>query len=110
MKVPMTHGGPDEQGVPMHDFSTNANAAGPCPGALAALREADAAHYPDPRSTALRLRVRLGKPGVYTLNACAGAPVAGDVQRAVRLAARVVAASAAVAALAILLLAVSCGP
>jgi len=85
------------------------------PIGLATLRR-EAGRTPSPNSgwpmaaMALRLRVRLGKPGVYTLNACAGAPVAGDVQRAVRLAARVVAASAAVAALAILLLAVSCGP
>jgi histidinol-phosphate aminotransferase len=54
VKVPTTHGGPDEHGVPLHDFSTNANTVGPCPGALAAVRDADPAHYPDPQSTALR--------------------------------------------------------
>ncbi|MFD1838860.1 aminotransferase class I/II-fold pyridoxal phosphate-dependent enzyme [Paracidovorax cattleyae] len=48
------HGGPDALGVPLHDFSTNANACGPCPTALAAVREADAARYPDPAYTALR--------------------------------------------------------
>ncbi|AVT16038.1 aminotransferase [Paracidovorax avenae] len=48
------HGGPDALGVPLHDFSTNANACGPCPAALAAVRGADAARYPDPAYTALR--------------------------------------------------------
>jgi histidinol-phosphate aminotransferase len=42
------HGGPDAQGVPRWDFSTNANACGPCPQALAAIEQADARHYPDP--------------------------------------------------------------
>ena len=48
------HGGPDALGVPAHDFSTNGNACGPCPVALAALQAVDAAHYPDPQYTALR--------------------------------------------------------
>ncbi|SFD98781.1 aminotransferase class I/II-fold pyridoxal phosphate-dependent enzyme [Paracidovorax konjaci] len=48
------HGGPDALGVPLHDFSTNANACGPCPAALAAVQGADAARYPDPAYTALR--------------------------------------------------------
>lgn len=48
------HGGPDALGVPLHDFSTNANACGPCPIALAAVRAADAVRYPDPAYTALR--------------------------------------------------------
>ncbi len=50
----ITHGGPDALGVPRWDFSTNANACGPCPGALAAVQQADARHYPDPAYTALR--------------------------------------------------------
>ena len=49
-----THGGPDAQGVARWDFSTNSNACGPCPSALAALQAADAARYPDPAYTALR--------------------------------------------------------
>lgn len=49
-----THGGPDAQGVPRHDFSTNANACGPCPRTLAALQAADATRYPDPAYAALR--------------------------------------------------------
>ena len=51
------HGGPDAQGAALHDFSTNGNACGPCPGTLAALRQADATRYPDPRYTALRERL-----------------------------------------------------
>ena len=48
------HGGPDAFGVPLHDFSTNSNACGPCPQVVAALRACDASHYPDPAYTALR--------------------------------------------------------
>ncbi|WP_066270184.1 aminotransferase class I/II-fold pyridoxal phosphate-dependent enzyme [Hydrogenophaga palleronii] len=48
------HGGPDAAGVPLFDFSTNANACGPCPHALAAVQGADARHYPDPAYTQLR--------------------------------------------------------
>lgn len=48
------HGGPDASGIPAHDFSTNSNACGPCPVALAAVRQADATRYPDPAYTALR--------------------------------------------------------
>jgi histidinol-phosphate aminotransferase len=51
------HGGPDELGAAPHDFSTNGNAVGSCPAAVAAIRAADAAHYPDPRYTALRARL-----------------------------------------------------
>ena len=52
--MPRLHGGPDALGVPRLDFSTNSNACGPCPQALAALRQVDASHYPDARYTALR--------------------------------------------------------
>ena len=48
------HGGPDALGVPLHDFSTNSNACGPCPAAVQALAGLDASGYPDPRYTALR--------------------------------------------------------
>jgi histidinol-phosphate aminotransferase len=48
------HGGADALGVPQWDFSTNANACGPCPAALAAVQQADPSHYPDPAYTALR--------------------------------------------------------
>lgn len=52
--LPVVHGGPDAAGVPLHDFSTNRNAAGPCDEALRAVRAADPCHYPDPAYTALR--------------------------------------------------------
>ncbi|PKO69460.1 MAG: aminotransferase [Betaproteobacteria bacterium HGW-Betaproteobacteria-16] len=48
------HGGTDAHGVPQWDFSTNANACGPCPVALDAMQRADAAHYPDPHYTAVK--------------------------------------------------------
>lgn len=47
------HGGPDALGVPLHDFSTNANACGPCPAVLASVRAADPAAYPDPHYASL---------------------------------------------------------
>ncbi|KTT23779.1 aminotransferase class I/II-fold pyridoxal phosphate-dependent enzyme [Pseudacidovorax intermedius] len=51
------HGGPDAFGTPAHDFSTNANACGPCAPLLDAIRSADPTRYPDPASTALRRRL-----------------------------------------------------
>ena len=51
------HGGPDALGVPLHDFSTNSNACGPCPHALAAVQSCDASCYPDPTYAALRAQL-----------------------------------------------------
>jgi histidinol-phosphate aminotransferase len=51
------HGGPDSLGVPLHDFSTNSNACGPCPQALAAIQQADATRYPDAGYSALRAQL-----------------------------------------------------
>ncbi len=51
------HGGPDHQGVPLHDFSTNSNACGPCPAALAAIQQTDVTRYPDAGYTALRAQL-----------------------------------------------------
>lgn len=51
------HGGPDGGGPIRHDFSTCANALGPCPAALDALRRADPTRYPDPSGRALHLRL-----------------------------------------------------
>ena len=48
------HGGPDALGAAQFDFSTNSNACGPCPTALAAIQQADATQYPDASYTALR--------------------------------------------------------
>lgn len=56
LTVPV-HGGSDAQGIPVHDFSTNSNACGPCPTALEAVRHADSTRYPDPEYTALKLRL-----------------------------------------------------
>lgn len=51
------HGGPDALGIPKYDFSTNSNACGPCPQALLAVQQADAARYPDASYRALRERL-----------------------------------------------------
>lgn len=48
------HGGTDALGPVRWDFSSNANACGPCPSALLAVQRADPAHYPDPAYTRLR--------------------------------------------------------
>lgn len=52
--ISAVHGGPDALGVPRYDFSTNSNACGPCPQALAAVSACDASRYPDPHYTSLR--------------------------------------------------------
>lgn len=52
--TPRIHGGADALGPVRWDFSSNANACGPCPMALQAVQVADAAHYPDPAYTRLR--------------------------------------------------------
>ena len=52
--TPRLHGGTDALGVPRHDFSTNSNACGPCPAALAAVRQADSGPYPDSGYSDLR--------------------------------------------------------
>ncbi|GAB3188128.1 aminotransferase class I/II-fold pyridoxal phosphate-dependent enzyme [Hydrogenophaga aquatica] len=48
------HGGPDTLGIPAWDFSTNANACGPCTMALEAVRAVEPTHYPDPAYGSLR--------------------------------------------------------
>ncbi len=53
----VVHGGTDALGVPAHDFSTNRNACGPCPVAVAALQAAHVAQYPDPYYTDLRAQL-----------------------------------------------------
>nr|WP_295776288.1 aminotransferase class I/II-fold pyridoxal phosphate-dependent enzyme [Rhodoferax sp.] len=54
---PQVHGGPDGQGVPLHDFSTNSNACGPCPQTLVAVQACDASRYPDPAYTELKVQL-----------------------------------------------------
>ena len=51
------HGGPDADGVPLHDFSTNANAAGPCPAVLHRLQCLVPDTYPDPAYVSLRTQL-----------------------------------------------------
>lgn len=48
------HGGPDALGSAHWDFSTNANALGPSPLALARVQDADPIRYPDPGYRILR--------------------------------------------------------
>jgi histidinol-phosphate aminotransferase len=55
--ITRSHGGADSRSAVRWDFSTNVNAAGPCPLAVQALARADATRYPDPSYEALRLRL-----------------------------------------------------
>ena len=55
--TPRSHGGADDGGVPLHDFSSNSNACGPCPPALAAVQQADVASYPDATYTVVRAQL-----------------------------------------------------
>jgi histidinol-phosphate aminotransferase len=55
MSIPRVHGGTDAAGAARWDFSSNANATGPCPLALQAVQQAAAERYPDPAYTRLRL-------------------------------------------------------
>lgn len=48
------HGGPDALGAAPWDFSSNANAWGPCPAARRALEQTDPTRYPDPTYTSLK--------------------------------------------------------
>lgn len=81
------HGGPDAQGCARFDFSTNANACGPCPPALAAVRRADAARYPDPSYA--RLRAQLGGwHGVEPARIVVGTSASELIHRCTALAAR----------------------
>jgi histidinol-phosphate aminotransferase len=57
MTAQRLHGGPDAEGVPTHDFSTNSNACGPCPAALMAVQGADTTRYPDAGYSALRAQL-----------------------------------------------------
>ena len=80
------HGGPDGEGPSPFDFSTNANACGPCPVALAAVQAADAASYPDPRYRALRERLAAH----HGVSSCRIVPAASASEAILRLTARAV--------------------
>ncbi|ODU08951.1 MAG: aminotransferase [Rubrivivax sp. SCN 71-131] len=75
-----THGGADAQGAARFDFSTCANAAGPCPAALAAVQAADATRYPDPASTKLR-RALAERHGVSPARVLIAASASEFIQR-----------------------------
>lgn len=51
------HGSTDSLPEPRYDFSSNANALGPCPPVLTAVRAAEVSRYPDPLYTRLRERL-----------------------------------------------------
>lgn len=51
------HGGNDVWGQPEVEFSSNANACGPCPMALQYIQKADPSHYPEPGYLKLRQRL-----------------------------------------------------
>jgi histidinol-phosphate aminotransferase len=84
---PRAHGGPDGGAAAAHDFSTCANAAGPCPQALRAVRSADPTRYPDPRGTALRLRLAR-RHGVTPERVLLAASASEFIQRITAVAAR----------------------
>lgn len=89
------HGGPGAAGPLPFDFSTCANAAGPCPTALATVRDADPTRYPDPQSTALRQR--LGeRHGVAAERIVIAASASEFIQRITAVAARLGVRSVAV--------------
>jgi len=74
------HGGTDDQGVAQWDFSSNANACGPCPDVEAAVRQADPRRYPDPAYTALS-RALAGLHGVEPERILLGTSASEWVQR-----------------------------
>lgn len=51
------HGGNDVWGQPEVEFSSNANACGPCPQALRHIQQADSGRYPEPGYVSLRQRL-----------------------------------------------------
>jgi len=78
--MPRTHGGPDALGAARWDFSSNANACGPCPTALLAVQQADATRYPDPTYTPLRTALA-GLHGVDPVRVLLVASASEGIQR-----------------------------
>lgn len=78
--TPRIHGGTDARGGVRWDFSSNANACGPCPLALQAVQRADAAHYPDPAYTRLRAALA-GLHGVDVARVLLAASASEAIQR-----------------------------
>ena len=78
------HGGPDGGPEPRYDFSTNANALGPNPVLLSALRLADLSRYPEPSYAELRAALAAGH-GVRAEQVVVGAGASELIHRLVRL-------------------------
>lgn len=78
--APAVHGGTDALGVARHDFSTNANACGPCPLVLDALQQVNSAVYPDPQYTALNAELSAAV-GVYPDRIVLGASASECISR-----------------------------
>jgi len=93
------HGGPDAQGPVRWDFSTNVNAAGPCPQAVQALARADITRYPDPSYHALRQRLAVWH-GVDERRILLAASASEFIQRITAVGERLAPAPVAVPALA----------
>lgn len=94
-----THGGPDAMGPARWDFSTNVNAAGPCPQAVQALARADATRYPDPGYHALRERLAAWH-GVDPQRILTAASASEFIQRVTTVGARLAPGPVAIPALA----------
>ena len=89
------HGGPDQDGAAPWDFSVCANAAGPCPLVVDAVRAADIVRYPDPQCR--RLRERLAQAhGVAPERILIAASASEFIQRVTAVAARLSVPGAAV--------------
>ena len=89
------HGGPDHAGAASWDFSVCANAAGPCPLVVDAVRAADIVRYPDPQCR--RLRERLAQThGVAPARVLIAASASEFIQRITAVAARLSAPGASV--------------
>ena len=74
------HGGTDALGVARHDFSTNANACGPCPLVVEVLQQVNAAAYPDPQYTTLIAELSAAT-GVYPERIVLGASASECITR-----------------------------
>lgn len=74
------HGGTDALGPVRWDFSSNANACGPCPVALHAVQQANPQRYPDPAYTHLRSALA-GLHGVATERVLLAASASECIQR-----------------------------
>ncbi|WP_457636646.1 pyridoxal phosphate-dependent aminotransferase [Oceanithermus sp.] len=77
------HGGPDGGPEPRYDFSTNANALGPNPLVLEAVRAADLSRYPEPSYAGLRAALA-GDHGVRADQVVVGAGASELILRLVR--------------------------